>query len=281
MEKYNENLNSGQQLLINESPLLVLPSLVKAVGLNRAIFLQQVQFWLSNKGAHMRDGRRWIFNSLTDWQEQLPFWTTQNIQKITQQLRDMEVLLTTDKYNQRRGDKTLWYSIDYEQLHQLIANNSGQQPHNSGRQGDNSGCEPDNSGLQRYQETTQETTQESISLTPNGVSATNSQNTEKPARINHIKMLVDNIEMLGGFLSDQQKRQYAGQVAQLRKKGVSESDISLAVMRRAADYQRFPAASLQESLAWATGNPPAKRIKLANVSPDYTAEDYERGIEDM
>ena len=37
---------STSPLLINEHPLMVLPSLATAVGLNQAIVLQQVHYWL-------------------------------------------------------------------------------------------------------------------------------------------------------------------------------------------------------------------------------------------
>ena len=36
------------KLLINESPLTVLPHLATEIGLNEAIFIQQVQYWLYN-----------------------------------------------------------------------------------------------------------------------------------------------------------------------------------------------------------------------------------------
>lgn len=39
----------GAQLLINEPPLQVLPTLAKTIGLNEAIVLQQVHYWLNPK----------------------------------------------------------------------------------------------------------------------------------------------------------------------------------------------------------------------------------------
>ena len=38
------------RLLINEPPLIVLPSLAKEIGLNEAIIVQQIQYWLSAPG---------------------------------------------------------------------------------------------------------------------------------------------------------------------------------------------------------------------------------------
>ncbi len=45
-------------LLIEESPLQVLPSLAKAIGLNEAIFAQQLHYWLRGKSGKEHDGKR-------------------------------------------------------------------------------------------------------------------------------------------------------------------------------------------------------------------------------
>jgi len=54
------------KLLINENPLQVLPGLAKMIGLNEAIFLQQLHYWL-DKSAHNLDERRWIYNTAAGW----------------------------------------------------------------------------------------------------------------------------------------------------------------------------------------------------------------------
>ena len=41
-------------LLIHEEPLLVLPGLASRIGLNEAIFLQQIHYWL-NRSEHFYD----------------------------------------------------------------------------------------------------------------------------------------------------------------------------------------------------------------------------------
>ena len=49
-------------LLISEPPLQVLPSLAVKIGLNEAIILQQVHYWLL-KSNNIRDGYKWVYNS--------------------------------------------------------------------------------------------------------------------------------------------------------------------------------------------------------------------------
>jgi len=48
-------------LLINESPLQVLPSLAMQVGLNAAILLQQLHF-RSLISPNVRDGHKWVYS---------------------------------------------------------------------------------------------------------------------------------------------------------------------------------------------------------------------------
>jgi hypothetical protein len=106
------------KLLINEPPLQVLPSLAVKVGLNGAIFLQQVHYWISQPRAQERDGRFWVYNSLPQWREQFPFWSEDTIQRTIAGLEQRGVLLSGN-YNERGFDKTKWYTIDYEALDAL------------------------------------------------------------------------------------------------------------------------------------------------------------------
>ena len=52
--------------LIKENPIMIQPSLVMKFGLNQAIIFQQVHYWLVTS-PHIKDGRRWIFNTYKDW----------------------------------------------------------------------------------------------------------------------------------------------------------------------------------------------------------------------
>lgn len=109
----------ASRLLIDEQPLQVIPSLACRVGLNRAMFLQQLHYWLEKSG-HERDGKKWVFNTYEEWHEQFPFWSAEAIRKIVSQLEDKGLIETTDRYNKRATDRTKWYTIDYETLDSLI-----------------------------------------------------------------------------------------------------------------------------------------------------------------
>ncbi len=68
------------RLLLDEHPLMVSPSLAKAVGLNEAIVLQQLHYWLTRfkelqDEYHYRDGRWWAYNTLKGWNDNFPWWS--------------------------------------------------------------------------------------------------------------------------------------------------------------------------------------------------------------
>lgn len=103
------------KLLLPEPPLQVLPSLATAIGLNEAIFLQQLHYWLL-KSNHIYDDHVWIYNTYEGWKEQFPFWSIPTIRRVINNLRNMDLIIATNEYNQRSFDNTLWYTIRYDVL---------------------------------------------------------------------------------------------------------------------------------------------------------------------
>jgi hypothetical protein len=109
-------------LLIDEEPLLVPPRLAAAIGLNEAIVLQQVRYWLGDKRRpQVRDGRRWVYNTYPQWQAQFPFWSLATIKKTFRDLEERGLLLAAQRYNRAPTDRTKWYTIDFARLLALDA----------------------------------------------------------------------------------------------------------------------------------------------------------------
>ncbi len=109
----------GHRLLIDEPPLQVLPSLAVAIGLNEAIVLQQIHYWLQ-RSTNERDGRRWVYNSVKEWQEQFPFFSNATLRRTLESL-EKQGLIVTAKHNRAAFDRTKWYAIDYAALAALTA----------------------------------------------------------------------------------------------------------------------------------------------------------------
>lgn len=108
-------------LLINEPPLQVLPSLAVKIGLAEAIVVQQIHYWLQ-RAKPMDDGLRWVYNSVTEWEKQFPFWHRNTIANHLKSLRESGILVAEFKAP-KATDRTLYYRIDYDKLGGMTTQN--------------------------------------------------------------------------------------------------------------------------------------------------------------
>jgi hypothetical protein len=111
--------------LLNSHPLVLDKQLAVEIGLNEALVLQQVHYWLeinkkNNRNFH--EGRYWTYNTINEWQEEFPFWSNSTIKRIFKKLRDMK-LIEVDNFNVYQMDRTLWYTINYEELTMITKDN--------------------------------------------------------------------------------------------------------------------------------------------------------------
>lgn len=108
-------------LLLNERPLVVLPGLAEALGsLDEAVILQQLHYWLQ-RSSNKRDGRTWVYNSMSDWLKQFPWVKSRTtLTRHFDKLKKLGLVLTAN-YNRAGFDKTIWYSIDYDKLKEFTA----------------------------------------------------------------------------------------------------------------------------------------------------------------
>ena len=107
--------NGMSNLLINEPPLQVLPSLAVLVGLEEAIILQQLHYWLLKSEAHQIDGAPWIYNSYKQWHDQFPFMSERVIGSAFRKLEEFGVVIAAN-HGSQSYDRTKWYTIDYDAL---------------------------------------------------------------------------------------------------------------------------------------------------------------------
>ena len=87
--------------------------LAQKLGVNEAILLQNIVFWLlKNKAnnSNYYDGRYWTYNSHKAFKELFPFWTENQIRRILESLFEKGVILKGD-YNSSPYDKTKWYAL--------------------------------------------------------------------------------------------------------------------------------------------------------------------------
>lgn len=105
------------QLLINEPPLQVLPTLARNIGLNEAIILQQVHYWLNPQfNKNLFEGRHWVHNTYERWQQQFPFWSARTIRRAIENLEEAGLIASFMNGKLRQFKH---YTINYDQVNQL------------------------------------------------------------------------------------------------------------------------------------------------------------------
>ncbi|MFR0582757.1 DnaD domain protein [Limosilactobacillus mucosae] len=120
----NEAYQYQSSLLIDEPPMLMLPSLAKALkSADKAIMVQQIHYWLqikrkANDARAFHDGRWWVFNSIQQWHDQFIWMSERTIRRNLDELAKMGIIIVS-RFNNRAFDRTKWYTLNYDLLDQL------------------------------------------------------------------------------------------------------------------------------------------------------------------
>lgn len=100
-------------LLLDEPPLVVQPSLVRALGLPEAVVLQQLHYWLQRATAQ-QGGCMWVYKTYDEWAYETGL-TAKAARGALDRLRKADVVITATNPNDSR-DRTLWWRIDHDRL---------------------------------------------------------------------------------------------------------------------------------------------------------------------
>lgn len=99
-------------LLISEPPLQVSPTLAARIGLNNAIFVQQLHYWLL-KSKNVYEEKLWVYKTLDEWIAQdFPFMSKSTLKRTINDLKKRDLIITKT-FNKMKIDKTNWYTINY------------------------------------------------------------------------------------------------------------------------------------------------------------------------
>ena len=116
--------------------------LAQKLGVNEAILLQNIVFWLlKNKanGSNYYDGRYWTYNSHKAFKELFPFWTENQIRRILESLFEKGVILKGD-YNSSPYDKTKWYALSDNYAYLIGLNSQSDMANLPDGDDENAGC---------------------------------------------------------------------------------------------------------------------------------------------
>lgn len=101
-------------MLFNFRPLVINPELATRIGLNEAIVLQQVNYWINDKEQGIiHSGRRWVFNSYESWVKQFPFWSADTVKRAFTSLVK-QGCLDVEQLNKSQHDRTNYYTINHD-----------------------------------------------------------------------------------------------------------------------------------------------------------------------
>lgn len=106
------------KILVPDKPVQFLPKLAKEIGVNEAIFLQQLHYWLTSSSAKEINGRLWVYNTQEEWQEQLSCFSFRTMQRIIKSCKD-KGLIEFNTFNKLSYDRTKWYTINYDEVKKI------------------------------------------------------------------------------------------------------------------------------------------------------------------
>ncbi len=98
---------------------MVLPSLAEAIGLNEAIMLQQIHYWVDRSNNYYND-QHWIYRTPETWkQNELKFFSISTINRTIKSLKKLGLIFEEKlgtKFGKNRFDRTNYHTLNYEEL---------------------------------------------------------------------------------------------------------------------------------------------------------------------
>jgi len=100
-------------LLLKVKPLVISPMLAQRIGLNEAIVLQQICYWLEDTRSGVEyDGMRWVYNTIEEWTNQFPFWSSDTVKRTLTSLKKRD-LIFVEQLKKTQHDRTNYYAINH------------------------------------------------------------------------------------------------------------------------------------------------------------------------
>lgn len=101
-------------LLFKYRPLVINPELAARIGLNEAIVLQQINYWLTETNSGIeQEGIQWVYNTHKEWVKQFPFWSIDTVKRTLLTLEKLGCV-RVEQLAKAQRDMTNYYTINYE-----------------------------------------------------------------------------------------------------------------------------------------------------------------------
>ena len=117
--EFEVKMSHFSTLLIFETPHQIIPSLAAEIGLNEAVFIQQLHYLLNSNECYAYDGFLWWRHTNAQWLEKMPYFSERTLIRVIASLKKQGLLVVDNlswKVMKIRGDRTNWYRINYEKI---------------------------------------------------------------------------------------------------------------------------------------------------------------------
>ncbi|MHC0449277.1 MAG: hypothetical protein ACRY3E_04195 [Candidatus Lariskella arthropodorum] len=99
---------------IKFQPQLIDPKAAKSIGRAKAAVLMQMIYW-SKKSHHIIDKRKWFYNTIRAWNNQISYYSESTIKNAIRFLEKRGFIISRKMYA-KKCDHTKWYSIVEEEV---------------------------------------------------------------------------------------------------------------------------------------------------------------------
>lgn len=114
-------MSEARIIMPKENCLVLQPVIVQHLGRSPALFLQQLHYWLTSESSIgvTYKGKRWIYNSIKDWANNIKTISEATIKRSIAYLRNQNVIFI-ESLNPNKAIRTNYYTINYERLNEII-----------------------------------------------------------------------------------------------------------------------------------------------------------------
>lgn len=112
-------------ILMEEYPVYFQASLAVVLGLEHAVFIQQIATLQSRYSEHVHDvikDGEWIYLDRERWNKLFPFWSESEIQSMVDNMKKMDFLIVDGEFKKSLNDKGKRYKLNEEVIDKFIDN---------------------------------------------------------------------------------------------------------------------------------------------------------------
>lgn len=107
------------KLLVDGRQLFLSQDLAIRIGIEEALFIQQLYYRLETQGVE-KEGHIWYRQTYQGWARQCPQWNIRKIKRLVMKLERYQIIISSNKFNSFKTDRSKWYRIDYGKIDQIV-----------------------------------------------------------------------------------------------------------------------------------------------------------------